>query len=124
MNSPLRVFIVEDSKSMSIAIEKHIVKEFDDKVIVSQFDSVEQVLENELLAPDVMLLDHLLEKSLGVDSIRSILKKYKDIEIAVISGQNNIKVFAKAYSNGASEYIRKDALLFHKISDFLKLHLT
>lgn len=124
MDKALRVFIVEDSKSMSTAIEKHLIKEFGDSIVISQFESVEQTLENDLLIPDVMLLDHFLEKALGVDSIRPILKKYKDLHIAIISGQNNIKVFARAYSNGASEYIRKDGLLFLKISDFINLHLN
>ena len=124
MNKTLRIFIVEDSKSMSSAIEKHLNKEFGNTIIVNQFETVEQTLESEKLIPEVMLLDHNLQESLGVDSIRSILKKFPELKIAVISGQTNLKVFANAYSNGATEYIRKDSQVFKNISNFINLILN
>ena len=124
MNNTKNIFIVEDSMSMGYAIEKHLVKEFGELVAVHQFDTVAQVLGNTTLTPDIMFLDHILQDTKGVDFIRPILNKYADLKIAVISGQNDIKVFTKAYANGALDYIRKDALVFHKISDFVKLHLN
>lgn len=123
MTEALRVFIVEDSESMSSAIEKHLIKEFGNNLLINQFDSVEKVLNDDQLKPDVMFLDHIMKNSKGVDSIRAILKKFNGLKIAIISEQNNIEVFNKAYSNGALEYIRKDGILFHKISDFINLYL-
>lgn len=122
MSNTSNIFIVEDSKSMSLAIEKHLLREFKDQIIVHQFSTVAEVLKENQIVPDMMLLDHNLQESKGVDSIRTIIKKHKELKIAIISGQNDIKVFTKAYSDGALEYIRKDPLLFHGISDFIKLH--
>lgn len=122
-NKALNIFIVEDSDFMSNAIVKHLTKEFDYKVNIVQFDNVQDAIRYNKLLPDVMLLDHILQDSNGVDSIPSILNKFDDLRIAVISGQNDMDVFTSAYSFGAVDYIRKDALFFHQVSDFVESQL-
>lgn len=119
-NQALHIFIVEDSIVMRNAIEKHLLKDFENRVRVYQFGSVEEAILSDAVVPDVMLLDHHLQSSKGIDAIPSILEKFDKLKIAVISGQNDLDVFTTAYSNGASEYIRKDPLFFHQISDFIK----
>ena len=123
METVLRIFIVEDSSSMNNAIKKHILKEFKNRVDIYQFGSVEEALEHKALVPDVMLLDHFLQQANGIDSIPTILKNFENLTIAVISGQDNLEVFTRAYTNGAVDYIRKNALFFHQITDFLNSHL-
>ncbi|MBL4708035.1 MAG: response regulator [Flavobacteriales bacterium] len=123
MNKVLKVFIVEDSSVMSNAIKKHLIKEFKDKLEIYQFNTVEKVLVNNQLFPDIMLLDHYLQESNGVDSIPIILETFERLKIAIISGQNDFDVFTTAYNNGASDYIRKDALFFHQVSDFINSQL-
>lgn len=122
-NSMLKIFIVEDSSFMSNAIQKHLIKDFGNSIEIHQFETVEKAIANRQLSPDVILLDHILQESNGVDSIPRILQLFEEVEIAVISGQNNLDIFTSAYSNGASDYIRKDALFFHKVSDFVKSNL-
>jgi DNA-binding NarL/FixJ family response regulator len=114
-----KIFLIEDNLSVSKMIQKTIVEKFSDIKIVP-FESVERALGNINEKPDYIILDHFLDKVNGIDSIPVFKEFLPDAKIIVVSSQNDIQAFENAFSFGASEYIRKDALLLNNITTYLK----
>ena len=114
-----KLFLIESNPVISKLIYKAIKDAFVNTQILT-FDTIEKALGNVHEKPDYIILDHLLDKIHGVDSIPVFKEFLPNAAIVVASSQNDIEVFESAFLLGASEYIRKDGLLIENIIAFLK----
>lgn len=112
-------FIIDDDPVLTTAVE-HAILLAEPKAIVHKFTSAERALGNNTLKPSIIFLDHYLDHINGIASIPVILKVFPDAAIAVVSGQDDIEVFAEAYKNGADTYFKKDKFIVEKITRFVK----
>lgn len=84
------------------------------KIEVSTVSSGEEALElAEVRRPDLVLLDIKMNGMSGIDTLKAMKEKYKDIKVIMVTGKNSEEDQAmevcKAY--GALDYIHKPLVL-------------
>lgn len=67
----------------------------------------------------VVILDHHLEKSTGLDVMKEIQKKNPDAYIIYLSGQEYMHVAVKALRGGAIDYIEKNGSAFLQLKTLI-----
>ncbi len=124
MKSIFEIALIEDSISLTKAIEEYLNNRYADQIVIFHFVDVGDALSYDGLNPKVILLDHHLKGAKGVDSIPLLKQKFFDAEIAVMSSQNDMNVLKEAYEYGAEDYIRKDALFFYNMMAFVEERIS
>ena len=82
------------------------------------YDEAQSTLENE--NPDLVMIEHHLEGTKGLDIIPLIRRSLPDTDIIMISNQNDISVVEQSFEQGVKKYFRKDALLIDHIEGYIK----
>lgn len=113
------VFIVEDDAAYAMMIEKAILNDMP-KLDVHRFLSVERAISQNKLNPDVVILDHFLKHTNGIEAIPVVRDFINTASIAVLSSQTKPELFSKAFEEGAKDYILKDKQALGKVVDFVK----
>lgn len=72
----------------------------------------------------VVILDHHLEKSTGLDVMKEIQKKNPDAYIIYLSGQEYMHVAVKALRGGAIDYIEKNGSAFLQLKTLIDQIMT
>ena len=117
----MRIFVIEDDKVFNRLIE-HTLK------LVPDFDVVPFFNGNDFLRnlpdnPDIVTLDLGLPDFTGESLLRKIKKFNPDIEVIIISGQDNISLAVQLLKEGAYDYITKDEnikeRLLHSINNII-----
>jgi polysaccharide export outer membrane protein len=67
----------------------------------------------------VVILDHHLEKSTGLDVMKEIQKKNPDAYIIYLSGQEYMHIAVKALRSGAIDYIEKNGSAFYQLKTLI-----
>lgn len=67
----------------------------------------------------VVILDHHLEKSTGLDVMKEIQKKNPDAYIIYLSGQEYMHIAVKALRSGAIDYIEKNSKAFYQLKTLI-----
>jgi two-component system nitrate/nitrite response regulator NarL len=102
----MKTFIIDDdelfTKSLGNTLRKRNMGD------VYEFLSLSTALNKLDLAPEIIILDHFLQGTLGTDLIPIIKENLPNTKIIYISGQKNVDVLAAALRIGASQYIKKD----------------
>lgn len=71
--------------------------------------------------PDVVILDYLIDNHLNGDKILNKIKKnYEDIEVIILSGQEDVNIATDIIRQGATDYIVKNSMSFFNIGNILK----
>jgi len=71
--------------------------------------------------PDVVILDYLINQGMNGDEILNKIKsEYKDIEVIILSGQEDVEIASNIIRHGASDYVVKNTLSFFNIGNTLK----
>jgi len=102
----MKIFVVEDDKFYNKLIEHHLKlnPDFEVETFFNGQDVIERLSEN----PDIISLDFSLPDMTGHEVLASVRKYDPNIEVIVISGQDDISTAIKLLKEGAYDYITKD----------------
>jgi DNA-binding response OmpR family regulator len=101
-----RILIAEDEQSLS-DLYRMVLKKYGYEIIsiVPSGDEVIEVFKKSNPKPDLIILDHRLEKMSGIDALRELLKIDPKVKILFASADDS--VMEDAISIGAIDYIGK-----------------
>ena len=110
-NFRLKVNIVDDDPFFS-----HLVKDaLDDNefLVVSNYSTAEECLAASDNYPDVILLDHHLNRDNpdamdGLVAITAFREKHPNVKIIMLTGQESLRVAEELLALGAMTYVNKD----------------
>jgi len=104
----ISLLIVEDNPADVLLIKEHLSespwKRYDTAVAETLADAVERLKKNDI---DVVLLDLSLPDSSGLDTVRTLITKYPNVVIIVLTGLQDEQVALQAVRYGAQDYIEK-----------------
>ena len=104
--SPITVFIVEDDP-IYMRLVKYVF-ELNPDYNIYIFSTGQECIENLHLKPSIISLDFTLPDMMGDQVLKKIKNYNKDIDVIILSGQQNIAVAVQLLQNGASDYIVKN----------------
>lgn len=116
-----RLFIVEDDSVYSYVMESILNRSEEYKIYT--FSSGEDCVEMLPNNPDLVILDHQLEKGFsGTDTLKRIRQYNKKIPVIVVSGQPDPLVAQELLEMGAFDYIEKgnSKEVIEKLTDSIK----
>jgi DNA-binding NtrC family response regulator len=117
----MRIHVIEDDKVFNKLIE-HTLKLVPESEVVPFFNG-NDFLRNLTDDPDIVTLDLGLPDFTGETLLRKIKKFNPDIEVIIISGQDNISLAVQLLKEGAYDYITKDEnikeRLLHSINNIV-----
>ena len=104
----ISLLIVEDNPADVLLIEEHLSefpgKQYEIAVAETLTDGIERLKKNDI---DVVLLDLSLPDSSGLDTVRTLITKYPNMVIIVLTGLQDEQVALQAVRYGAQDYIEK-----------------
>ncbi len=102
----MKIFIVEDDKFYNKLIEHHLKlnPDFEIQTFYNGQDLLDKLSDN----PDIISLDFSLPDMTGHEVLARVRNYDPNIEVIVISGQDNISTAVKLLKEGAYDYITKD----------------
>ena len=109
----MKIFIIDDDTLFTESLNNQLRNRSMGDIYA--FHSLSEALGNMDLAPEIIILDHLLNGTLGTDLIPIIKDNLPNTKILYISGQSDVSVLATARRIGATTYFRKDKNLFENI---------
>ncbi|MFT5820499.1 MAG: DNA-binding NtrC family response regulator [Crocinitomix sp.] len=109
----MKTFIIDDDELFTQSLSKYL--EGKSPGATYQFHKLSAALGKLDLAPEVIILDHLLQGTFGIDLIPIIKEKLPRTKIIYVSAQTDVNVLATARMIGATHYIKKDKYLFENI---------
>ncbi len=104
-SNPLKIFIVEDDEWYGKMLEYTLKLNPDDEVV--KFSSGKEFLQNLDKQPDIVTLDFRLPDADGESLLKKIKNFNPDIEVIIISEQENIETAVSLLKDGAYDYIVK-----------------
>ena len=118
MNHMVKIFAVEDDLMFGKMIKHTLEKEsyYD----VTHFQSGEDLLNNLHLDPDIVTLDYHLPGITGLDLLKKINEYDQDIDVIIVSGQEDVRVAVESYKNGAKYYVLKNEDTFTELALCIK----
>lgn len=114
----MRIFLIDDDQLFNLNFNRQLTKE--DQYEIHSFDSLADAIDEIDLKPDIIVLDHHLRGTKGLEIIPYFRERLPNTEIIYISGQSSIEVLAKAHQIGASHYLKKDEQLIENIVKLIK----
>ena len=104
-NKPFRIFVVEDDEWYNRLLVHHLSLNPD--YDIESFTTGKECLDNLYKAPDVITLDYRLPDIKGLEVLKRIKDENEDIQVILISEQNEIEVVVDLLKYGAYDYIVK-----------------
>ncbi len=104
----IRVLVVDDHDIVRYGICSVLKSSSDVDVVGEASNGVQAVSLFEELMPDVMLLDISMPEMNGIETTRTIIKKYPDARILILTMHLNEEYLNQVLSAGASGYILKN----------------
>lgn len=113
-----KTFIVDDDQFCLNLYEQHIVNLGHSDVTC--FDNGTDCLNNLMLNPEVIFLDHNMDVLNGFELLKKIKRYNPNIYVVMVSGQENMKTAIDALKYGVFDYIIKGDSEAEKIEDVLQ----
>jgi DNA-binding NarL/FixJ family response regulator len=103
----IKIVLVDDHKIIMDGISSLLMDEENMEVVGKALNSDElfQLLDNNPV--HMVLLDVFLPKPVGIEILKSILKKYPKIKVIIVSGNDEEDLISNAFQAGASGYLTK-----------------
>ena len=90
---------------------------YDIKTFSKGEDCLIEIITNK---PDVIILDYLIKEGMNGDEVLKRIKlNYKDIEVIILSGQEDVDVATDIIRQGATDYVVKNKMSFFNIGNTL-----
>lgn len=104
-----KLWIIEDNRYYS-SVLKRLINESTEFSCEHAFRSCESALKklNENFLPDIILMDIRLEGISGIEGTLEIKNRFPEIEIIILTVEENDDSIFEALSNGASGYLLKN----------------
>lgn len=109
------ICIVEDDNFYATALKKSLSNENYKKLSV--FNSAESFLDEHTLKPDVILLDHHMDRISGLDLLRDYKRINPSTEVILLTGQKDWQVAKQSFQLGVVDYVEKNAGSFSYINN-------
>lgn len=100
-----KIFVVEDNEWYNKLLVHHLSLNPDYEV--ESFYNAGDFLKELSKAPDVVTLDYRLPDMLGMDVLKRIKQENEDIQVILVSEQEDIQVVVELLKHGAYDYIVK-----------------
>jgi DNA-binding NarL/FixJ family response regulator len=104
----IKIVLIDDHKIIMDGISSLLVSEAGIEVVGQALNSDElfHILENS--KADIVMLDIFLPKPIGIEILKSLVKKYAKIKVIILSGNNEEDLISNAFQAGASGYLTKN----------------
>ncbi|KON68821.1 response regulator [Peribacillus butanolivorans] len=121
---PITVMIVEDDE-VAVKIYEQFTRKLDHFSVIATASSGEQALELlQIFTPELILLDVFLPDINGVELLREIRKKYRGIDVILITAANDTETVSEAIRGGAFGYLIKPIIIDKFLSTLKQYELT
>lgn len=125
-NTTYSVYLVEDDNLYSELLSVKINDTINADVV--RFRTGEEMLKyinNNLVSPDIILLDYYLENDSdinmsGLDVFRNLPEKYNNIPTVLISGSTDYSLVGASLKMGIYDFIHKNENTFDRVENVLK----
>jgi CheY-like chemotaxis protein len=115
--SPL-IFVVDDDPIYHKILKFNLsANEYNN---VETFNSGEDCLENIDKIPDMVILDYNMNGMNGLETLKEIKKKYKDIKVIFFTANEDSNLAQESLKVGAQEFVQKNEFAYNKIKLILK----
>jgi len=114
----VKIFIVEDEPFFANLINFDLEANYYDGIKI--FFSGEEAVENLVMNPRVVILDHQLPGMSGLEVLKKIKSFNPDIHVIFLSGQSGADVAISAFKNGGHDFILKNETAFDEVRALLK----
>ena len=104
--SDFSIFIVEDDPIFGKILEHHLSLNPD--YDVQLFSNGQDLLKNLYRNPSVITLDYSLPDLTGSDILKRIKQYNPDIQVIIVSGQEDVATAVKLLKEGAYDYLTKE----------------
>lgn len=104
----IRILVADDQTLMRDSLKTILDLEKGFEVIGTAADGEEAVRMVDNLSPDVLLLDIRMPVMDGVECIKAIRRKYRDMKVIMLTTFNDEEYIMEALANGANGYLLKD----------------
>ncbi len=106
-NKPFKIFVVEDDDwyNKLLIHNLSLIPDYE----IESFASGKDCIKNLNKEPDVITLDYRLPDMKGLDVLKEIKAINEDIQVILISEQNDIEVVVELLKHGAYDYIVKSS---------------
>ncbi len=123
INTPLRIFIVDDDMLTAETLKDYITRETKHTVFV--YATGEECIKHVSEKPDVIILDYYLnskekDAANGMEILKAIKKYHPEIHVIFLSGQERYGVAMQTIQKGAEHYVVKDKEAYAKIDVILQ----
>ena len=108
-----KIFIVEDDMFYSKMLRHKL--SMDPEFEVEVFSDGESFLKRLHVNPSVVTLDHSLPDISGLELLKKIKRDYPNVNVVVLSAQEDVSIAVEMLKQGAYDYIIKDVGSFDKI---------
>ncbi|MBC5773516.1 sigma-54-dependent Fis family transcriptional regulator [Pontibacter sp. KCTC 32443] len=105
-NTPFKIFILDDDVWYSELLEYHLSLNPDYEI--KKFHSAKDLFEGLHEKPDVVTVDYSLPDKNGGEVLKLIKERNPDIQVIIISGQEDVATAVSLLKQGAYDYIVKD----------------
>jgi NarL family two-component system response regulator LiaR len=109
MTEPIRLLIADDQALVREGVQALMSTEPDIRVVGTAADGVEAVAQALALRPDVILMDLMMPRQDGIESIAAIRRQIPDARILVVTSFSQDERVFPAIKAGALGYLLKDA---------------
>ena len=118
------VFIVDDEPMHAQMMEDHLRTKYP-TFDIYKYSTGEECNDNMDKNPSIVILDYHLDavnKSArnGIQTLEHIKRKYDDVDVIMISGQDKIDVAVECMRSGAYDYIVKNETSFMRTENALE----
>lgn len=118
MENMIKIFTIEDDPMYGEMIKFTLEKE--NNYDVTLFHSGEEFFDHIHLNPDIVTIDYNLPGMSGIEIMKGIRNYNADIDMVIVSGQEDVEVAVDTYKNGAKYYILKNNSTFTELSLCIK----
>lgn len=124
MRSDLSIFIIEKNLDIANAIKDRLKAYSAVNITVNIFQEVRETIENNLLQPDIVFINHYVFSRVTAQQKTTISDLIKGIRIVTISGKKETRNFTKALRNGVDYYIPSEANYLQKVDNYINCFLN
>lgn len=120
----LNLFIVDDNKSMVLALKHYIQNKFGKGVKISTFYDGESCIKEVNKSTDLVILDYFLDGKNGLEVLKEIKEINPKTEVVMLSSNNDLDLVIESLKNGATDYVVKGPSAWKRLTKLINQVVT